>query len=219
MGIERLVKKPVICERKWHLIMNIWYRPVRYLSPLLFQSSVTADRHRRECPSLKSTQCSVYHKIISTSKENLKCMRHDIANCQHSFSHSWQAEHWLSNRAKLLLCTLLLRTHEEPTLTFDFIIQRLHGWKKRWHDPAEFQHFCLRTTRHVDVTRSWQVDDSVWVISNRVWQVEMTELPEKSASPTPTMIIDIGREEALIIACTVCGMSVITPSVIMSSTK
>lgn len=41
----------------------------------------------------------------------------------------------------------------------------------------------------------------------------------KSAPPTPTMMIDMGRREASTIAVRVWSMSVITPSVMMSSTK
>lgn len=40
----------------------------------------------------------------------------------------------------------------------------------------------------------------------------------KSAPPTPTMIMDMGRREASTIAVRVRSMSVITPSVMMSST-
>lgn len=41
----------------------------------------------------------------------------------------------------------------------------------------------------------------------------------KSAPPTPTMMIDMGSLEALTIACLVSSRSVITPSVMIKSTK
>ena len=41
----------------------------------------------------------------------------------------------------------------------------------------------------------------------------------KSAAPTPMMMMDMGRREALTTAVSVWSMSVITPSVMMSRTK